>query len=83
MIQMRAKTTDLCLPAWQSSPVFYDDRESNENILRSNRTSSQAAKLLSFENGTVVIGEFLTAEPGDVDSEDPLHGLLLALANYL
>ena len=33
------------LPTWQTSPVFFDGRESNENILRSNRTSSQAAQL--------------------------------------
>jgi hypothetical protein len=60
--------------------VFYDGRESNENILQSFRTSSIAANT-SFYNASVVLGEFLTASPGDVTDDDSytaLYALLLS-----
>ena len=66
------------LPTWQESPLF--GMSLNENIMR---TDAVDGALVSLETESVVISEFLTAPPGDMDSEDPrtaFFALLLSTA---
>ena len=66
--------------SWQSSPVFHNGLEVNENILKSARGSLGGANA-SFTTGKVVTGELLFAPPGNMSSFDPrteLFSLLLS-----
>ena len=56
------------LPTWQTSPILYHGQEVNENILK-NKFAYNASRV-SFDTQSVVVGQFITAEPGDMNSED-------------
>ncbi|CAB9517624.1 Receptor-type guanylate cyclase gcy [Seminavis robusta] len=61
------------MPTWQTSPVFHEGRDVNENLLQS---SSRQGLNDSFYSESVVIGQFITSEPGDVHSSNPLTAWL-------
>ena len=68
------------MPSWQSSPVFHNGLEVNENILKTTRGSLGGVNA-SFSKGTVVTGELLFAPPGNMSSYNPrteLFSLLLS-----
>lgn len=56
------------LPTWQTSPILYHGQEVNENMLK-NKFAYNASNV-SFNSQSVVVGKFVTAEPGDMESED-------------
>ena len=71
------------MPTWQTSPVFHDGTDVNENLLKSPSTSKGLNA--SFYTEKVVIGEFISAQPGDVHSNDEQTALmsLMLSANHL
>lgn len=68
------------MPSWQSSPVFNNGLEVNENVLKTTRGSLGGVNA-SFSKGAVVTGELLFAPPGNMSSFHPrteLFSLLLS-----
>jgi hypothetical protein len=66
-------------PTWQQSPIIHNGMETNENIVKSEHVSRGANA--SFVTESVVIGEFIYAEPGDFKSKNErtsLFSLLLS-----
>jgi hypothetical protein len=68
------------LPLWQMSPVLEGGDGMNENWIR---THGGAGATLSFVTGSVLIGDFMTAPSGDMNSENhetSFFALLLSTA---
>jgi len=58
------------MPTWQTSPVFHGGSDVNENLLKSSSMISKAMTA-SYYSASVVIGEFITSEPGDMHASNP------------
>jgi Adenylate and Guanylate cyclase catalytic domain len=68
------------MPTWQTSPVFHQGNDVNQNLLMSPLRKGLND---SYHTASVVIGEFVFAEPGDVISSNPetaMMSLLLSSA---
>jgi len=62
------------MPTWQTSPLFHDGADINENLLVSDMTSSGLNS--SFYTRSVVLGEFIESEAGDIHSDNELTALM-------
>lgn len=64
------------MPTWQTSPVFHEGSHVNEDLLL-----SPISKGLndSYYTASVVIGEFVSAEPGDIHSSNPETAMMALL----
>lgn len=56
-------------PVWQTSPVVDGGAMVNENVLRG---AGSAGATIAYDTDQVVISEFITAPPGDINHENPL-----------
>lgn len=71
------------MPTWQTSPVYYEGTNVNENLLKSSPSSVKAGNA-SFYDESVVIGEFISSDPGNLHSSNPqtaLMALMLSAAH--
>jgi hypothetical protein len=69
------------MPTWQTSPVFHKGSDVNQNLLMSPLRKGLND---SYYTESVVIGEFVSAEPGDIHSTNPetaMMALLLSSAH--
>jgi len=68
------------LPVWQTSPIFHNGRRANENLLH---LKLKASPWEAFSSSQLLISEFVTGPPGDMDSDHPVtsvFALLLSVA---
>lgn len=71
------------MPTWQTSPVFHEGTDVNENLLKTSASSAKAGNV-SFYDESVVIGEFISSEPGGMYSSNPqtaMMALMLSAAH--
>lgn len=71
------------MPTWQTSPVYHDGTDVNENLLKASRSTAEGCRA-SYRNDSVVIGEFITADPGGMNSSNPetSHMALMLCAHH-